>query len=383
MTSTSSTTPTSSTAPAPVLDALVIGAGPAGIGTGLALAAADGLSFAILDQGRIGQTFVDWPERQTFLTPSFTANGFGSIDLNAIHPDTSPAYTLGVDYPTGPQYAAYLRGVAGHFHLPVREHTEVTAVEATSAGFVASTSAGPVRAQNVIWAAGEFHRPRAARIAGSSLTDHSSLPAAWQPRSGPLVVIGGYESGMDVACFHAVHGAEVTVVDAVHPWDDTAGADPSFKLSPRTRRKLEVAADTGRLHFAAADATKVERAGDGYTVRLSDYQGLPSASRPIAATGFQPLLGPVERLFDLRDDGYPEVDDDDQSTRTPGLFLSGPTLRHGALKLCFIYKFRQRFAHVARIIGERAGKDTAGLSLWREEGMLSEDLSCCTVECAC
>ncbi|MGB4778093.1 hypothetical protein [Microbacterium sp.] len=82
-------------------------------------------------------------------------------------------------------------------------------------------------------------------------------------------------------------------------------------------------------------------------------------------------------------DGWPELDEDDQSTIAPGLFLSGPTVRHEGLKFCFIYKFRQRFAHIARVIGERAGKDTGALEAWRAAGMLTDDFSCCAVECSC
>ncbi|MBK0297107.1 NAD(P)-binding domain-containing protein, partial [Bacillus sp. S34] len=50
------------------LDALVIGAGPAGIGTGLALTAVDGLRIGIIDRGRVGDTFHRWPAGQRFLT---------------------------------------------------------------------------------------------------------------------------------------------------------------------------------------------------------------------------------------------------------------------------------------------------------------------------
>ena len=63
---------------ATTLDTLVVGAGPAGIGTAIALSAIDDLVFGVVDRGVIGQTFLDWPEEQTFLTPSFTGNGFGA-----------------------------------------------------------------------------------------------------------------------------------------------------------------------------------------------------------------------------------------------------------------------------------------------------------------
>ncbi len=365
------------------LDALVIGAGPAGIGTALALAAVDSLAFGVLERGQIGQTFLDWPAEQAFLTPSFTGNGFGATDLNAVHTQTSPAFTLGTDYPSGPQYAKYLRSVAAHFRVPVMSRTEVTSVARHADGFEVVCSRGPVLARSLVWAGGEFHHPLPPRIPGSGLADHASASAAWRTRTGELVVIGGYESGIDIACHHVAHGAAVTVVDADHPWDAGSGSDPSFRLAPRSRMRLEAALATGRLTLVPARAVGVKQHADGFGVRLSDGRTIASASRPIAATGFGPGLGPVEDLFARRADGWPELDDDDQSTIAPGLFLSGPAIRHGGLRFCFVYTFRQRFAHIARVIGERAGKDTSALEAWRAAGMLTDDLSCCGVECAC
>jgi len=366
-----------------VLDALVIGAGPAGIGTGIALAAVDGLRFGIMERGRIGQTFLDWPQQQTFLTPSFTGNGFGATDLNAVHYETSPAFGLGVDYPTGDQYASYLRGVVDHFRLPILDNAEVTSVERVDDGFRIESVRGPATARALVWAGGEFSDPLPLRAAGGGLTDPARAAAAWEPRDGRVLVIGGYESGIDIACHHVDAGASVTVVDGSTPWDAGRGSDPSFRLAPRTRIRLKAALATGRLALIGAHATRIKRDGDDWLASLDDGSRVRADSRPIAATGYGPGLGPVDHLFERRADGWPELDDDDQSTIAPGLFLTGPAVRHGGLKFCFVYKFRQRFAHVARIIGERAGLDTGALEAWRAAGMMTDDLACCGVECAC
>ncbi|MGP5008605.1 NAD(P)/FAD-dependent oxidoreductase [Brachybacterium tyrofermentans] len=364
-------------------DALVIGAGPAGIGTALALAAVEDLTFGVLERGQIGQTFLDWPAEQMFLTPSFTGNGFGATDLNAVHPETSPAFSLGVDYPTGPQYAKYLRSVVKHFRVPVLDGTEVTAVTRHELGFEIQCGRGPVVARSLVWAGGEFHQPLDPRISGSGLADPGRTPEAWEPRSGRVLVIGGYESGIDIACHHVEQGAHVTIVDRSTPWDARTGSDPSFRLAPRSRTRLKAAQATGRLILIDAHAGGVKRDGAEWVVSLDNGTRVRVDSRPIAATGYGPGLGPVEHLFESRPDGWPELDEDDQSTIAPGLFLSGPAIRHGGLKFCFVYKFRQRFAHIARVIGERAGKDAGALEAWRAAGMLTDDLSCCGVECAC
>ncbi|MFV0374636.1 NAD(P)/FAD-dependent oxidoreductase [Microbacterium sp.] len=366
-----------------VLDALVVGAGPAGIGTALALAAVDDLTFGVLERGRIGQTFLEWPAAQTFLTPSFTGNGFGATDLNAVHPETSPAFSLGVDYPTGPQYAKYLRSVAAYFRVPILDETDVTGVQRHDEGFEVQCARGPVLARTLVWAGGEFHQPNDPRLSGAGLCDAARTPQAWEDRDGRVLVIGGYESGVDIACHHVERGATVTVVDAQTPWDAGSGSDPSFRLAPRSRARFTAARETGRLHLIAADARRVTRDDDTWVTSLDNGTRVSADSRPIAATGYGPGLGPTEHLFHRRDDGWPEVDEDDQSTLTPDLFLSGPSLRHGGLKFCFVYKFRQRFAHVAGVIGRRLGKDVGALEAWRSAGMLTDDLSCCDVECAC
>ncbi|WP_130179034.1 NAD(P)/FAD-dependent oxidoreductase [Cryobacterium sp. SO1] len=368
-----------------ILDTVVVGAGPAGVGTALALQAVEGLVHGVIERGQLGETFLQWPEQLTFLTPSFTGNGFGATDLNSVHPETSPAFSLGVDYPTGAQYARYLRGVAKHFSVPVMTQTEVSAITATVEGFTLTTSKGTVLARTVVWAGGEFHNPRQPSMAGSEHADHSSAPAAWTARSGQVVVIGGYESGLDVACFHVEEGASVTVVDPDHPWQARSGSDPSFRLAPRTRQRVKSALATGRLTLSdAGRATGIRPDARGvYTVALMGGIAVASHSRPVLATGFGPGLGPAAHLFEDRADGWPLLDDNDESTVNPGIFLSGAALRHGGLKFCFVYKYRQRFAHVARVIGERLAKDCSGLEAWRLAGMLTDDLSCCGTECAC
>lgn len=365
------------------LDTLVIGAGPAGLGTALALRAVDNLTYAVLERGHVGQTFLDWPTEQRFLTPSFTGNGFFATDLNAIHPNTSPAYTLGTDYPDGAAYARYLRVLARHYDVPVHEEATVTSVAANPDGFVVTTPEEVLRARTMVWAGGEFH-DAVMRAAWRDLVDHASSPEAWSARSGHVVVVGGYESGVDLACHHVEQGAEVTMVDPAAPWKaHHHTADPSLMLSPRSRSRLREALLTGRVRVVDSAAARVSEQDGAYVIELADGTSLRSAQRPVAATGYGPGLGPVSRLFDTREDGWPLLDSDDQSTTTPGLFLSGPALRHDAMRFCFVYKFRQRFAHIAGVIGERLDKDVSGLKEWRDAGMLTDDLSCCGVECAC
>ncbi len=101
------------------------------------------------------------------------------------------------------------------------------------------------------------------------------------------------------------------------------------------------------------------------------------------ASGFAPVLGPVDALLERREDGYPQLTDRDESTLAPGLFLAGPSVRHDGAILCFVYKFRTRIPVVAHEIAIRKGVDRAPLEAWREANMWVEDLSGCGEGCEC
>jgi hypothetical protein len=344
----------------------------------------------VVERGTIGQTFVDWPAEQRFLTPSFTGNGFGSTDLNAVHPDTSPAFSLGVDYPSGSEYAGYLAAVVEHFKIPVATGTTVAAVQADRrSGFTVDLVGHGGRgervvARSIVWAGGEFADQRFPRLVGDSPVVHTSDPVAWRPADEQrVVVIGGYESGIDIGCHHVDLGSRVTVIDPAHPWDAGDGSDPSFLLAPRTRQRLRDAIGSGRLTLTRGRAHAVRpRESGGFLVRTLAGAAYACDVPPIAATGYGPGLGPVTGLFARRSDGWPALSEDDESTTTPGLFLSGPAVRHDDLRFCFVYKYRQRYAQIAATIGRRFSRDVSALEAWRDAGMWTDDLSCCGVRCA-
>ncbi len=123
-------------------DVLVVGAGPAGLGVGVALKHAGVSNFQILDRETVGASFEAWPRGMQLITPSFPANSIGMLDLNSIAIGTSPGFSLSLEHPSGGAYAAYLRSVAEYFELPTRSQTEVYSLQDTENGFELDTSAG-------------------------------------------------------------------------------------------------------------------------------------------------------------------------------------------------------------------------------------------------
>jgi putative flavoprotein involved in K+ transport len=366
------------------LDVAIVGAGPAGLGVACALRSLGLERIAVLDRHEVGASFARWPAEMRLITPSFTSNAWGPVDLNAITPTTSPAYTLATEHPTGEQYATYLRIIAEHFEVPVRTGLDVRAVLPREEGFEILTDDGPLRARTVVWAVGEFATPRRTPFPTAELAVHTADLASYGKLDGSThVVIGGYESGVDAAVHLAAAGRRVVVLDRTGRWEDH-GSDPSLTLSPFTRDRLEAALDTGLVEVVGGvDVIGIEREGDGYAVLAAEGERWTCDGQPVLATGFGSGLGVVADLFDRDAQGAVVLDDGDGSTLVPGLHLAGPEVAHEGLVFCFIYKFRQRFAVVASAVGERLGVDTSPLEAYRDAGMFLDDLSCCHASCAC
>jgi thioredoxin reductase len=364
-------------------DVLIVGAGAAGVGMGVVLQDLGVESFSILERHEVGASFLRWPQEMRFISPSFTSNGFGLLDLNAVTLNTSPAYTLHEEHPSGRHYARYLQAVAQHFALPVQAGVDVYRVQPEGDGFLLATSQGTLRSRFVIWAAGEFQYPNTSPFAGAEHCIHNATVPAWKRLEGDdFVIVGGYESGIDAAVSLVRLGKRVRVLDDTAPWD-AASPDPSLVLSPYTHGRLRRAQATGRLALVAAGVAGVARENGHYLIHGLDGESWISPTPPVLATGFAGSLGLIHELFDWHEARfYALLNEHDESTKTPGLFVVGPSVRHGNIILCFIYKFRQRFAVVARAIGQRLGLDTQALERYRPQ-MFLDDLSCCDEPCAC
>lgn len=367
---------------------IIVGAGPAGLGCALALRACGLHDLLILDRDGVGASFERWPAQMRLLTPSFHGNAFGCVDLNAISPDSSPADFLRTEHPTGREYARYLKAIATHYELPVRSGIKVEKVQKTPAGLRLRTSGGVMHARFVIWAAGEFSRPDMGDLEGADVCIHNSSVTDWKdiaPGEQQVAVIGGYESGMDAAINLMQLGKEVHLLTHGSPWD-CASPDPSLVLSPSTHDRLKTALLTtdGTLHFhKETNVTAVRRMRHGFDVVTDDTPVFHTSTPPILCTGFRSALEPLGPLLEWDDDRAILSEEADESTLTPGLFYSGPSLRHRGVLFCFIYKFRSRFGIIAREIAHREGLEwESGLRRWKERGFMLEDLSCCN-DCQC
>lgn len=371
-------------------DCLIVGGGAAGIGMATVLQDLQVSRFTVLERNHVGSTFLSWPKEMRFITPSFTSNAYGLMDLNAVARNTSPAFTLGTEHPSGQEYAAYLQAVADFKKLPVKTGVDVTSVLPVDGGFRLETSHGTVYSKFVVWAAGEFQYPKLDQFPGAEYGIHSSQVKSWSHLDGEqFIIVGGYESGVDAAIHLSKLGKRAMVIDRHDRGLDKGSSDPSVELSPYTKDRLRTAMETGLIElFSGFDVKWIEPGGDeGFMVYCENEYGisrlLQSDHPPILATGFRGSLCIIEDLIERSSDGELQLTTYDESTATSGLFVVGPGVLHGNLKFCFIYKFRQRFAVVAQAIGTRLGQDLTPLDPYRQDGMYLDDLSCCGENCKC
>ena len=367
---------------------VIVGAGPAGLGCAVLLKqmGIETDDMIVIEANTIGSSFDAWPKEMRMITPSFPSNGYHQTDLNAITPDTSPAFSLGIEHPSGAEYAEYLRSVVRHYELAVQENSRVTNITPHSEdSFIVKTETEEaIHTQYLIWAGGEFSAPRIHTFEGSKHCFHNSQVKSWDDCNDEhYAVIGSYESGVDAAFNLAERGKRVTLVDAGQ--DQQKTYDPSRVLSPYTAERLSSMANNDLVELEQGfRVMEVRPSESGYELVSTTGDILHSEGKPINCTGFNTHMGPVEDLFDMDENGFPIVNRFDESTRARNLFLSGPKLVHGNILLCFIYKFRGRFGTPCSLIGTELGLDISILRHYQQAGMLLEDFTCCeTQQCFC
>ncbi|HFJ4776772.1 TPA: NAD(P)-binding domain-containing protein [Staphylococcus aureus] len=270
----------------------IIGAGAAGIGMAITLKDFGITDVIILEKGTVGHSFKHWPKSTRTITPSFTSNGFGMPDMNAISMDTSPAFTFNEEHISGETYAEYLQVVANHYELNIFENTVVTNISVDDAYYTIATTTETYHADYIFVATGDYNFPKKPFKYGihySEIEDFDNF------NKGQYVVIGGNESGFD--------------------------------------------------------ATK----------------------NPI-----------VQQLFVTTNQDI-KLTTHDESTRYPNIFMIGATVENDNAKLCYIYKFRARFAVLAHLLTQREGLPAKQdvIENYQKNQMYLDDYSCCEVSCTC
>lgn len=362
---------------------VIIGAGAAGIGMAVVLKKFGFEDVCIFEKGAVGESFRNWPKTTRFITPSFTTNGFGFPDINAITPDTSPAFSFDKEHMSGEEYSQYLEAVAEFYDLDILEDTPVDIINKNGAKFEVEAAGTTYHCEYLFVASGDYSFPKKPFEHGrhySEIADFSKLLGDHQ------MIIGGNESGFDAAINLAEAGRTVDILTRSTSYNDDA-ADPSFSLSPYTHQrfsKVMVEKDAITVNEGCI-VKEIEFKDDLYHIHLEDQATVTCVQEPILATGFDAGQNPlVSNLFDIYDDRM-DLTALDESTCCRNAFLIGATVENDKATLCYIYKFRARFAVLARLIADREKMtvDNEVIDYYRQNQMYLDDYDCCEVDCSC
>lgn len=175
------------------VDTLVIGGGQAGLSIGQALKKR-GIDVLIVDASeRVGDAWRNRWDSLRLFTPA---------RMNGLPDMAFPA--PGNSFISKDQMADFLEDYAKKMELPVRSGVRVERLSKDGELFSAVTSAGVIKAQNVVVAMADYQKPRipgfAAELDESIVQVHSSrYKNPSQLKEGPALVVGLGNSGSDIS----------------------------------------------------------------------------------------------------------------------------------------------------------------------------------------
>jgi thioredoxin reductase (NADPH) len=289
----------------------VIGAGPCGIGVGIA-ARRVGLSCTLFDKGAVASSIGNYPVFMTFFS---TAERLEIGDV---------PFTIAGEKPTRREAIRYYQRLVRHFDLDVRQFRSVEQVSGSKGSFLLETRslAGQpetFEAANLVIATGYFDHPNRVGVPGEDLPQVShGYREGYRYFRQRVVIVGGGNSAVDAALELHRWDANVTIVHleaaldkGVKPWvlpDITArlrDGDINAVFRSRVTRITPSAVmlcdeDTGTTNELAAD----------HVLLMTGYTPDPALLRSLGVT-FDPQSG------------KPHHDPATMQTNVAGVFIAG------------------------------------------------------------
>jgi putative flavoprotein involved in K+ transport len=343
--------PAPTTPPRTPLDALVIGAGQAGLAVGYHLDR-QGMRFLLVDAApEIGHSWATrWDSLRLFTPAEYSA-------LPGMAFPAAPG-----TYPGKDQVAGYLKAYAARFDLPVMPDTRVQHVDEQEGLFRVATSQGTLWARQVVVATGPFQQPaipgvvsgfapEVTQLHSSAYRNPTDLPSE---DAGKVLVVGAGNSGLqialEVARTHQVHLAVGTRQKTVPQrplgrdlfwWLTKTGVVTRPSSSPvaawfrKRGGDLVIGTTWDDIDAAGIHLHPRLTTADGHTARFADQWQLDGVAAVVWATGFRPDYSWLD---------VPGVWDGHQvvhhrgATAVPGLWFIGLPWQHsrGSALLGFV-----------------------------------------------
>ncbi len=283
----------------------IIGAGPIGLATGIALKQRD-IPFQIIERGCLVNSIFNYPVKMTFFSTS------DRLEIGGI-----PFISHG-NKPTRNEALEYYRRAAESYELPIRLYEEVQKIHGDDGNFTITTSKDTYPSSKVVIATGFYGKARLMNIAGEDLPKVKHYydephPYAWQK----VLVVGGGNSAVDVALETYRCNSEVTIAVRDSKLKDSV----KYWVKPDIENRIKEGSIRGLFNTEVVEIRKHEvvlRTPQGEEVIENDFV--------LAMTGYRPQYELMEMAgIELTDDKIkmPVYNDKSLETNRKGVYVAG------------------------------------------------------------
>jgi thioredoxin reductase (NADPH) len=286
-------------------DVIIIGGGPIGLTCGLE-AKNKGLRYLILEKGCLVNSLYHYPVNMTFFSTSerLEIGGIPFVSNNA--------------KPTRNEALEYYRRVAVSAELNIHLFEKVETVTRQDNVFHITTSKESYIASYVIITTGFYDIPYLLNVPGEELpkvTHYYNDPHFYAFQK--VLVVGANNSAVDAALETWRKGAEVTMVVR----KDEIGSRVKYWVRPDIVNRIKEGSIKAWFNSEIKEIGEKE-----VVIQTPEAEITIENDRVIAATGYQPNLGFLEKLgVRLSDDAVqkPQYDPETHETNIPGMYLAG------------------------------------------------------------
>lgn len=329
------------TATGDTIDIAVVGAGPCGLGVGIAARRA-GLGCTLLDKASVASAISRYP---TFMTFFSTAE---RLEMGGV------PFIIAGDKPTRREALRYFQRLVPLFELDVRQYEQVTAVSGHAGCFTLRTRSHTGherehRARNVVIATGYFDYPNMLGVPGEDLPKVAHAYREGHPYfAQDCMVVGGGNSAVDAALELYRWGARVTLVHfeagldrGVKPWvlPDITNRIANGDIWARWQTRIaEILPDRVILRSTVTGALETLR--NDWVIAMTGYTPDPALAHGLGVA------------FDA-ETGIPHHDAATMETNVPGVFIAGVIAAGNDANKVFIENGRD---HGPRIVAHLTGQ---------------------------
>lgn len=315
----------------------IIGAGPIGLATGIALQKRN-IPFRIIEKGCLVNSLYHYPVNMTFFSTS------DKLEIGNV-----PFISHG-SKPTRREALEYYRRVAEHYDLPVQLYETVQSVKGSDGDFEVVTDKATYPSEKVVVATGFYGKANMMGVPGEELPKvrhyyNEPHPYAWQK----VLVIGAGNSAVDAALETWRTGADVTM--AIR--EDGIKETVKYWVKPDIENRIEEGSIPAHFNTEVKEIREHE-------VVLTTPEGDKTIDNDfvLAMTGYQPNYKLMEAIdIPLTDDAkcMPIYKEDTLETKRKGVYVAGVVCGGMDTSSLFIENSR---IHAAQIADDIAGKIT-------------------------